>query len=76
MFLHQLVHHHDDIRSFVVAIPSSVVPSAGGRISAVEVGSLFIDNISTYLGLQVKCNPACPVLNRIEFYQQISIFHS
>jgi hypothetical protein len=40
----------------IVVRLSPIVPSAGDRMSAVEVGSVFIDNISTYLNLQVKCN--------------------
>jgi hypothetical protein len=71
------IHHDHEVGHEVIAvILSPIVSTAGDRISAVEVGSVFIDNISTYLGLQVKCNPACPALSKNEFYQQICIFHS
>jgi hypothetical protein len=70
------IHHDHEVGHQVIVVGlSPTVPSAGDRRSAVEIGSV-LKIYHTYLGLLLKCNAACPVLNKIEFYQQICIFQS
>jgi hypothetical protein len=60
-----------------MVILTPIVPIAGDRISAVDVGSVFIDNISTCLDLKEKCNPTCPVLNKTDLFNTfLSFIHN